>query len=324
MNLPRFTALVLIVASFVTGTVTATIVQERKTKKVTRVKRPEFSPRDWDGIYFENLFTDGLVGNRPESIAPGAAPTNSPSSTASNTSNSAGGESREFAWSNTISRTSIEDEVKSIQNKLATEITTPGKFKSGYASVNRSFSMLSMLFAIIREYDSDVRWKEYGAEAQISFERAAANSRVGTIQAYESCKRRRDMLTDMVRGGSFVGDEKVPESLDWSRVVDRSPLMERLEESMSRLKQLTSSKGEFTSEIGDVLQEAELVAAIALVLKQEEMPDAEDEGYADLAQAMHTAAMGVVEGCKQNNFDQASTSANMISQSCSNCHDEWR
>ena len=99
-----------------------------------------------------------------------------------------------------ISRSTVEDEVKRLQKQLSLDVTTPGKFKSDYAKAHQSFSILSMLFAVIAEYDEDVRWKKFAAEAQVSFEKAAANSRVGTIQAYESCRRRLEELTDMVRG----------------------------------------------------------------------------------------------------------------------------
>lgn len=200
MNLKPYLIVGLIFVTVVSGAVAAVVVQERQKRqprKVQRVKRPQFTERDWDGIYFENLFEQGLVGARP---APQIGPAKGATVPGKGEAESAGA-AGEFAWSSFIAGATIEDEVKAIQAQLAKDVTTPVKFKSEYSKAHQSFSLLSMIFGVIREYDSDVRWKKFAPEAQISFERAAANSRVGTIQAYESCKRRNQDLTEMVRGG---------------------------------------------------------------------------------------------------------------------------
>jgi len=314
----------LIFSTFAGGTIAATQVQERKSKKVTRVKRPKFSEKEWDGIYFRNLFEDGLVGPRPAQLTPGESVTNK------NTGGfeSAGGDTNtsEIAsqWSGLVSATTIEDEVKSIQKRLAMEVTTPVKFKSEYSKAHQSFSMLSMLFGIVREYDSEVRWKRFANEAQISFERAAANSRVGTIQAYESCKRRKGDLEEMVRGGNFNASEKAPEELDWSAVIDRSPIMKRLQESKELLKQLSSNEKEFSGGTEKIFHESELIAAMGYALMMENMTDADDDGYLDLSKSMIEAANQTKNAVMNNDYEAASTAINLIDQSCNNCHDEWK
>ena len=312
--------LALIVATSLSGAMAAVVVQERKTKKVTRVKRPEFTQRDWDGIYFENLFEEGLVGERPGKIAPGNAPSITADVDVVNNGNSGGS----VAWSKYISGETIENEVKSLQATLIKDITSPVKFKSEYKKSHQSFSMLSMLFGVIREYDSDVRWKKYAGVAQASFERAAANARVGTSQAYESCKRRRGDLEELVRGGNFPSSDPAPETLDWSSVVLHSPLMFRLQTSDALLKQMTANKGDFTKSIDKVYHESELVAAMAQTLIRENMYNADDDGYREYAKAMSSAASKVTHACKNQDYEAASAAVNLISQSCDNCHDDWK
>ena len=313
-----------IVSTFAGGTIAANQVQERKSKKVTRVKRPKFSEKEWDGIYFRNLFEDGLVGPRPAQLSPGEAG----STTKPGGFDSPGDEpttsETSSKWSGLVSATTIEDEVKAIQKRLAMEVTTPVKFKSEYSKAHQSFSMLSMLFGIVREYDSEVRWKRFANEAQISFERAAANSRVGTIQAYESCKRRKGDLEEMVRGGNFNASEKAPEELDWSAVVDRSPIMKRLQASRELLKQLSSNEKEFSDGTEKIFHESELVAAMGYALMMENMTDADDDGYLELSKAMLEAANQTKNACLHQDYDAASTAINLIDQSCNNCHDEWK
>ncbi len=321
MKKQSFLILALIFATSVSGVIAAVAVQERKTKKVTRVKRPQFTERDWDGIYFEDLFKDGLVGDRPKSAVPGQQPNTKIAIAGTPDEQSDNGQ---FTWSKYISGATIEDEVKTLQNRLVQDVTTPVKFKSDYAKAHQSFSMLSFLFGVIREYDSEVRWKKFAPEAQASFERAAANSRVGTSQAYESCRRRRDDLVEMVRGGNFAGGENPPETLDWPVVVDRNAIMDRLQESQDALKLLTASKGEFTQEISKVLHESQLVAAMAQTLLRENMPESEEDTYVEYAKKMSAAAEKITIACQTQDYDAASNSVNLIGQSCTNCHDDWR
>ena len=314
-------AVSLVTLAFVTGAMAAVVVQERQTKvpTVKRVKRPQFTERDWDGIYFEDLFKEGLVGDRPERMIPGKTKPNAIAEAENQDQDNA-----TFAWSKHISASTIEDEVKAIQNQLALDITTPVKFKSEYAKSHQSFSILSMVFGIIREYDSDVRWKKDSAVAQASFERAAANSRVGSSQAYESCKRRNEDLREMVRGGNFGGTEKPADTLDWSVVVSRNPIMHRLEASRKKLKELSANKGEFTRGIEKVLHESQMVAAMAQTLQRENMPEYDEEGYTDYANQMSAAAAQAVDACKTQDYEAASKAINLIGQACSNCHDEWK
>ena len=308
---------------FISGTVAATVIQDRKSKKVTRVKRPQFTEKDWDGIYFEDLFRDGLVGSRPARLQPGENSGN-PSQIANSDSQNQANQDGEFAWSKFVSGSTIEDEVKSIQKRLALDVTTPVKFKSEYSKAHQSFSTLSMLFGIIREYDADVRWKRYASEAQISFERAAANSRVGTIQAYESCKRRKGDLEEMVRGGNFEANETPPEILDWSVVINRAPMMKRLQASRDALKLLSANEKVFTEGIDKAFHESEIVAAMAQTLMRENMEDAEDSGYLAFAKAMSDAAIESRQACENQDYEAASKAINQIDQSCNNCHDEWK
>ena len=312
----------LITSAVVSGAVTAVVVQEKtqKVPTVKRVKRPQFSERDWDGIYFEDLFKEGLVGDRPQPGVPGQTAGANPAAKTGDQEQ----EDATFAWSEYISASTIEDEVKAIQNQLSVDVTTPVKFKSEYAKSHQSFSVLSMVFGIIREYDDEVRWKKSAPVAQASFERAAANSRVGTIQAYESCKRRSEDLLDMVRGGNFAGTDKPAAELDWSAVIDRNPIMHRLEKSRKKLKELTANKGEFSRELGKVLHESQMVAAMAQTLQRENMPEYDEDGYVDYAKQMSSAAGQAAEACKTQDYDAASKAINLMGQACSNCHDEWK
>jgi protein-arginine kinase activator protein McsA len=324
LNRTTLLALLLVATTALSGVVAAAFVQspkqERKTKKVSRVKRPSFTEKDWDGIYFEDLFKDGLVGERPEKAKPGQAQT----MVAQGTIDKENSESNGVSWSSYISGSVIEDEVKAQQALLTKHVTTPVKFKSEYGKVHQTFSILSMMFAVIREYDGDVRWKKFAPEAQISFERAAANSRVGTSQAYEFSKTRMADLAEMVRGGNFQASEKAPDNLEWPAVVDRTPIMKRLQLSKDALKLLSANEKDFGNGIDQILHESELIAVMGQALMKADMNDADDDGYLAFAKAMSDAAVATRDACRAQDYEAASKAINLIDQSCNNCHDEWK
>jgi len=128
----------------------------------------------------------------------------------------------------------------------------------------------------------------------------------------------------MVRGGTFAGTEKPAVDLDWSVVVDRNPIMYRLETSRKRLKELTANQGEFKRQVDKVLHESQMVAAMAQTLQRENMPEYDEDGYVDYAKQMSAAATQAAAACKTDDYDAASKAINLIGQNCSNCHDEWK
>ncbi|MCH2183052.1 MAG: hypothetical protein MK108_13695 [Mariniblastus sp.] len=327
MYFHRLASAFLVSGSLIAGTLTAYAYQEqevRRPKLIKRAKRPNFLERDWNGIYFENLFEDGLVGERP---VPSSTPAANPSKVAGPqtvTPAASPTDAGSFTWSQVIGNTVIEDEVKALQQQLTMDVTTPGRFKSDYGKVHQSYSMLSMLFGIIIEYDDDVRWKEMAPLAQPAFARAAANSRVGSLQAYNNAKLQKENLTELVRGGGFGNQQKPVDAVDWASAVKRSPIMVQLETTLKTLKPHLANKTEFTQNNETVLHGASLVAAMGQVLGHPEMDDAEEEDYLVYAEAMKKAAGQVVQGCQTNNYDLAAEGFNLIEQSCSNCHDEWR
>lgn len=307
----------------------------RELPAVRRAKRPRFEPRDWEGVYFENLFREGLVGDRP---LPGAL---SPRGNLSSPGGAVAGGGQQVGgrvvgaaatteagvagvWAKVLPGEAIENEVKRLQLQLEQDLTTPIKFKTDYLKVRQSFSLLSMWFAIIHEYDGEVRWKQASAVVQPACWRAAANARTDGEQAYQYARLRKDELQELVRGGSFGDSEKPIESVDWSQVVDRVPTMLQLDASLNSLKALTASKSEFEGGAEDVLQQSAVIAAIARVLAQEAMEGADDESYRGLAGEMESSAVQLLEAVKLNDFETAGGAVNRIEQSCNKCHEDWR
>ena len=54
-----------------TSIVAAQLSPQREVPTVKRVQRPTFKQKDWDTVFFKNIFEDGFVGKRPANLSPG-------------------------------------------------------------------------------------------------------------------------------------------------------------------------------------------------------------------------------------------------------------
>lgn len=298
--------------------------QTKSSKPVKRAQLPK--PEASGGPFFSDAFQQ-LVGERPADLSKPAVVANAgaPSIPASSGSSSGGGVAGS-GWAGIISATTIEDEIKALKSKVDAEITTPSDFAGkGYKLARRDFSMLAMLFGIIGEYDGDVRFKAFGPGARDTFARTAANTKVGTQQALNEAKLRKADLQDVIGGANpFAGKEAEAKAV-WNTVCDRSPLMLHLEEIFEpRVQAWTADKGVFTSNEEKLLHEAEMIAAIGVVLAKEGMEDSGADDYKEWCQQMTTAGKAIVEAIKTKNYEAATSAAGEISKARDNCHGTYR
>ena len=293
--------------------------QPQTVRRVKRAARPVFKD-DSSDLFFKDVYAEGTVGERPDVNALAKAA----NASAKAGDNGGDSDSPNDVWSQIVDASVIEDEVKSLQQELNQLVTTPVLFQTKYDAINQRFELLSMLFAIIRQYDGDIRWNEQAPAAQVLFQKAAVASRNGAAKGFQYCKARKEDLQELVRGGSIVSNEKVADSVDWETAASRSPIMEQLQVANDELKRMTSSESEFTSNTARIYHQSNLLAAMAKVIIQDGMPDAEEEGYVDFGRQMEKASLELKSAVKLNDFNSASTAANAVSQSCADCHDEWR
>jgi hypothetical protein len=301
------------------------LVAQTKDPPRVRAKTPPLEPAK--GTFFDDVFAEGVIGERPNlsnvAKTPGGGNTPVASTGGGETAPSGDG----FAWSKIISPTTLEDEVKASKLILEQEVSTPSQIAgSGYKGTRKQMSVLAMMFAIIGEYDGDVRWKKDGPAAREVFSRTAANSKVGTVQVFNEAKQRKIDLEDLLNGSGIknpVAD--VETKATWNKVTDRSPLMQRLEVShLTRMQPWIGNKGEFSDHSEEMFHEAQLVAAFAEILLKEGMEDADDTDYADYAKRMRQAALDIVDAVKTNNYDKARTAVGEIDKSCTECHQSYR
>jgi len=294
---------------------------QRRVEKIRRAKLPQAGASSPDSPFFENAF-DKLKGAR--TIGSGVV-TGKNGNGGGSDSDSATGGSETFAWSAMIGPEAIEDEVKSLKLKIDMDVNQPSAFAGrGYQKARQHFSMMAALFGIINEYDQDVRWKKDAQKARDLFARTAANCKVGSTQAYNDAKARKQELQDLLSGSGLVTEASAPKAT-WDKVIDRAPLMQRLESSQQgKLQPFTASKAEFSSNVDELLHQAQIVAVLSEILLKEGMEDADDEDYAGYAQRMKKASLEIVDAVKLNNDEAARKAVGEISKACTECHEGYR
>jgi hypothetical protein len=300
-----------------------TLLAQTKGKPRVRAAVPK-TFEDTKGIFFNDVFKEGVVGARPDlgkAVVGSGSPT-TPTAGGTDDAPAAGGE---FGWSKIISNTTLEDEIKASKKVLDEEVSTPAKFAgNGYKVARKQFSVLAMMFAIIGEYDGEVRWKADGPAARDVFGRTASNCKVGTIQVFNEAKQRKADLEDLLGGGGLKNREGERKAT-WTAVTDRSPLMQRLELcQQGRMQPWVANKGEFSNHSEEMLHEAQLAAAFAEILMKDGMEDADDDEYKAFCVRLKKASLEIVDAVKSNNYDKARSAAGEIDKSCTECHQAYR
>jgi hypothetical protein len=307
--------------------VTALSAQTKGPKTVRRAQPPPVAKLRSD-LFFGDAFKEGLVGERPADLGKPPAPAGNAVSGAA--SASATGSSASAAttggWSGLISAGTIEDTIKSLKQQVDKEVTTLSDFKGkGHKLARRDYSLLAMLFAIVGEYDGEVRWKKDAPVARDAFSRSAANFKVATDQAFNEAKARKEELNELVGGSSPYAGKSADPKATWGQVADRAPLMQYLETAWEpRLKPALAEKAQFNSSGEKVLRDAELFAAIGAVLAKEGMKDAGDAEYQAFCNRLRDASKQIVDAVKQKDFDSASKASSAIGKACAECHENYR
>ncbi len=231
-----------------------------------------------------------------------------------------------FAWSKLISAEVLQDEIKSHQPLLAADVKTQQVFLGGsFKNARRSFSVLAVAFAIIHEFDKDVRWKNQASAARELFARAGFNCKTATVQSFNEAKLRSQDLTSLLQGETISPPANLEPVNHWSKVANRVPLMNRLElAQQDRIAVWTANATDFKKNATAIQHEAELIAAIAEVLTREGFDDAGDPTYEGFAKSMQQAAQQIMEAAKSNNANAARAAAGALHKSCNACHADYR
>jgi hypothetical protein len=289
---------------------------------VKRAQPPKFEKSD---PFFANAFEGGLSGSRPADLGKAVMAAVGPAVGAT-PNGSSGGSSSVGGWAALISSTVLEDEIKAQKLGAEKSITTPTDFTSnGYKFARREFSVAAMVFAIIAEYDGEVRFKKEALTLRDNFARTAANAKVGTTGVYNESKVRKTDLENLLSGQGVELRTDVDPKSNWVQICNRTPLMQRLDLSRDeKIKAWSAGKAEFTANLEALEHEAQVFAVIGAVLAKEGMESADDAEYVKWAKMLQEGGTGLAKACRDKNLDDAGKAVVLITNSCEKCHEGYR
>jgi hypothetical protein len=285
---------------------------------VKRARPPKFS-KSINDAFFPDA-SEKLVGPPPARVA-GPSPERTAPPHAVPPANVAASERQ---WAKLLSAEVIEDEVKLQQRRLADSVKNAARFKSGdYKQARLHLGMLAALFAIDARYDQPMRWQRDAPAARDLAAKASTNCKVGTDASYREAKQAADDIEGLIRGGSMGA--RGGEQQDWSKVVDRSLLMKRLEQAFEQaLKPGTADPGQFSRQADSLAHESQLVAALAEIMQGQGYEFADDDTYRQYAGALQTQALAIRDAIENSNADAARQAVGEASKACADCHEGYR
>jgi hypothetical protein len=279
-----------------------------------RAAPPTFTDADLEPFFSDAR--EALVGERPAANVPNSI---------ARPAESGGNRIEIFHWSEIIDAEALDTEVKRVASRLAAPLANPAAFKSeGHVACRAEFAWLATLFAVIEDYDGEVRWQRDAGALREAFFRAAANARVASDQSYADAARRRDELAEVIRGAR-LGGEAPPPLEKWSAVADRKLLMQRMQRALQEgVNPRLASAREFSSASADVRHEAQVLTLLAELIHREDYEFWDDESFRDYAEQLGEAAEDLSQAAADGNYEAARTAVGRVSQSCAACHDGYR
>jgi hypothetical protein len=284
-----------------------------------RVKPPAWS-RDVLDLFFDDA-RDALQGPRPDydSFLPATSKGHL------NNATSPGEVETKSRWTHLVDAETIETEIKRLAILIDSDVTTPGLFKGGgHRKCRQHFSTLAVLFAIVGQYDGEVRWKQPAPALRDLFARAGYNCKAGTDQSFREATQRKQDLTDLIRGSRPEVPKAEPQP-NWSQVADRPPLMRRMELAhQGRLTKWLASRDEFSRNRLEISHEAQLLAILGEIIRQEGFDYWDDETYSSFALQLSQAGRDLSEAVDGTNYAEARDAAARATKACSGCHEDYR
>jgi hypothetical protein len=219
----------------------------------------------------------------------------------------------------------LEDELKAISSRLDAALQNQGNLKTGgFRQVRPQLGTAAVLFAIIQQFDGQVRWQPDAALARDRFARAARNASAESPQVARELQQRQQDLHDLVRGDRLT--DAGPETpLVWPEVADRKLIMQRLEIGVEQaVGPAVASANEIRQQRDGLVRESELAAAFAQVLLQQDMPDAGDDQYDQMAAQLKQAALQLRQSLQKDDSAAAQRAHGAMKNSCVACHQVYR
>jgi len=181
-----------------------------------------------------------------------------------------------------------------------------------------------MLFAIIGEFDQEIRWKADAAGARDAMADASSNCNTGSPAVLEQVRRRAADLGRLIEGMPLSEKGRTAENV-WGDTCERTLLMRRMDTALKKtIRDATTDQQTFSDGADVAAREGELFAAIADVLRKPGMSDGEDGAYQAFAEQLKTASRDLRDAARAKDLDRTVAAVGSIDAACNACHGRFR
>ncbi len=226
------------------------------------------------------------------------------------------------AWSTLISSETLESEIKAQPTEIDKAMKSPTQQKSARMVI----SYLAALYGVIMKYDKDVRWKSDSQAMRDNFAKAGNNLKAWTDTQKKQVAKVQTDLRDLIQGNppqlSTAFDAEAP----WVDLVDRTPVMHRLEIGISaeRLGGWTKDADAVKKNKDAVIREAEVMAMLARLIQDTSYDSTDDAEYLKPAKSLEENALAIVKAAQNGDGAAAGSAVGQMQKACDTCHGGFR
>lgn len=280
---------------------------------------PRARPPQWSQEVLDVFFDDAreqLVGDRPDF----SASMGQVAAVAEGTSNEKG-----QAWSTLIDVDALTTEIKRVVNQIARTVLREGAFKSeGHRLCQRDFRLLAIWFGVVVEFEEEVRWQQNAGAMRDYLIDVAENCEEGNDKSLAAAQEASEVLAELMRGQSPT----LPSPSSANPTEEATDLGD----SMQRMKQAAEEKiapalvrgREFRKGRNEIAHEAQILAVLARIARQEGFGYSDDEVYLEYTRQLEQAAVDLGQAARNGDFEAAEQAGGRLKQSCVSCHEDYR
>ncbi|MEM8945416.1 MAG: cytochrome c [Planctomycetota bacterium] len=229
----------------------------------------------------------------------------------------------QFKWSLLIDADTLTAEIRRLSNQLALSLKRSATFQSGgNLACRRDFGLLAVLFGVVADFDGDMRWQRSAAALRQRCLVASRNCKVATAQTYADAKDTHAQLQSLLRGQAPASDNATGGEAE---LVDRTLLMQAMELTFQeKLAPAMASMREFRKRAQAAAEQAQVLAVLATVIREEGYEYYDDEDFLLEAKTLKSAASELSQAASDKDYEAARAAAGRVGQSCSRCHEGYR
>ena len=284
---------------------------------------PKFDETAVNEVFFKDA-RQFLVGSPPvfgaKPAAPAAAGGTAMPAASGSPAASSGGDGA--AWSALISADTLESEIKAQPGEIDAAMKSTNQQKSA----RMVMTYLATLYGVIFKYDKpDVRWKSDSQALRDTFAKAGNNLKAWTDSQKKQVTKVQTDLRDLIQGNTPALAASLDGEAPWLEIADRTPIMHRLEMSLSeRLAGWTKDADAVKKNKDAVIREAEVSAMLARIIQDKSYEFTDDSTYMQHAAELEKFAIEAATAAKNGDGATASSAVSKMQKACDDCPGGFR